>query len=69
MLRHWSQYQRDLGCASVQPRRMHQGRFSLDIRENSFPEGVQHRLPRTVVESPSMEALKSFVDVALGAVG
>lgn len=45
---------------------MHQRRFNLDVRENAFPEGVQHRLPRTVMESPPLEGFKSFVDVAFG---
>jgi len=48
--------------------KLHQGRFGLDIRKNVFTERVVkhwHRLPRKVVESPSLEVLKKRVDMAL----
>ena len=49
--------------------KLREGRFRLDMRGKLFIEKVGrcwHRLPRDVVDAPSLEVFKARLDGALG---
>ena len=46
--------------------KLRQGRFTLDIRRKFFTQRHWNRLPKEVVDAPSLEAFKASLVVALG---
>jgi len=52
--------------------KLRQGRIRLDIRRKFFTQRVvthRNRLPKEVVDAPSLEAFRARLDVGLGSLG
>ena len=52
--------------------KLRQGRFRFDIRRKFFTQRAVtywNRMPKEVVDAPSLEAFKPRLDVALGSLG
>lgn len=47
-------------------KKLKDGRFLLNIMKHFHCEDHRHRLPTEVVESPSLEVFKRFLDLVLG---